>query len=93
MRKLSPQTILQHLAVAMEAGHFVDYRRGRYRQCALCSQCMCSFFELMSDILLDWRYVPYILIIFLSLTAAGLSVEKEEMIKEVIRKEPICSGT
>ena len=27
-RGLSPQTIMGHLASAMEAGHFVDYRRG-----------------------------------------------------------------
>ena len=29
-RGLSPQTVLNHLAMAMEAGHFVDYRRGMH---------------------------------------------------------------
>ena len=28
-RGLSPQTIVNDLAMAMEAGYFVDYRRGR----------------------------------------------------------------
>ena len=69
-RGLSPQTVMNHLASAMEAGYFVDYRRGR-----------CIHFMYMKVSLLC-------LICF----KAGLTFEKESVIQDVIRKEPICSG-
>lgn len=36
-RNISVDTVMNHLADALEAGFFVDYRRGRYMPVLLCS--------------------------------------------------------
>jgi hypothetical protein len=103
-RDLQPNIVMGHLASALEAGKFVDYRKG---MCLIkCASCVHVIYMYILDIVCVDHNLPvlimysrvclrltYVCWLYAHLTLiAGLSEDAEHEISDAIRKEPICSG-
>lgn len=52
-RVLQPSTVMGHLASALEAGHFVDYRKGTYGQTSQCTSALVHLFLIIAGLCED----------------------------------------